>query len=297
MSDVRKSDVRKSDVRKSDVRKSDVRKSDARKSVVILKIGGSVLTDKNQASTAKPEQIRRIAAEIKAGMGSRLVLIHGAGSFGHHQAKEFGLKTGLNEKSIRGIMPTHNAVSALSGMIIDELYDNGVYAAPVHPLSSCVLRYGRIHYMCMGPIKQMLADGIVPILHGDVVTDKKKGIEVLSGDQLVVYLARALSAERVGIGTNVDGVYTGVRMGVDHAGAKDYKIIRDITPTNLGEVKKSLSGSGGVDVTGGMYGKVMELAELAETGIPSCVFNAERPGSVATFLKGGDVKGTLIRGE
>ena len=137
----------------------------------------------------------------------------------------------------------------------------------------------------------------MPVLHGDVVTDTTKGIEVLSGDQLVVYLAKALGAEKVGIGTNVDGVYAGVRMGVDHADAKDFKIIRDITPSNLGEVKESLSGSGGVDVTGGMYGKIMELAELAETGIPSCVFNAEKPGNVATFLKGENVEGTLIRGE
>jgi isopentenyl phosphate kinase len=65
-------------------------------SVIVLKIGGSVVTDKNQASTPRPEQIRRIAAEIKEGKSSKLVLIHGAGSFGHHQAREFGLKSGLN---------------------------------------------------------------------------------------------------------------------------------------------------------------------------------------------------------
>jgi isopentenyl phosphate kinase len=276
---------------------SDAQMSDARSSVVILKIGGSVLTDKNRVSTARPEQIRRIAAEIKAGMRSRLVLIHGAGSFGHHQAKEFGLKAGLNGKSIRGIMPTHNAVCTLSDMIINELYANGVYAAPIHPLSSCTLKDGRIDHMCMDAIEQMLASGIVPVLHGDVAMDTVKGIDVLSGDQIVVYLAKALGAEKAGIGTNVDGVYAGVRTGVAGTDAKDFKIIRDITPSNLGEVKGALSGSGGVDVTGGMYGKIMELAELAKSGIPSCVFNAEKPGNVAAFLKGEDVEGTLIRGE
>jgi isopentenyl phosphate kinase len=253
---------------------------------IILKIGGSVLTDKNRASTARPEQIRRVAAEIRAGKDSRLVLIHGAGSFGHHQAREYGLKAGLNEQSIRGIMPTHNAVRSLSDMIINELYASGVYAAPVHPLSSCTLNGGRIERMCMDVIDRMLASGIVPVLHGDVVMDTSKGIDVLSGDQLVVYLAKALGAEKVGIGTNVEGVY-----------AKDFKIIRAITPSNLSEVKESLSGSGGVDVTGGMYGKIMELAELARSGIPSCVFNAEKPGNVAAFLKGENVEGTLIRGE
>jgi isopentenyl phosphate kinase len=156
----------------------------------------------------------------------------------------------------------------------------------------------------MDVIEQMLAKGIVPVLHGDVVMDTSKGIDILSGDQLVVYLAEALGAQKVGIGTNVDGVYAGIHANGVYAGihangvdAKDFKIIRAITPSNLSEVKESLSGSGGVDVTGGMYGKIMELAELARSGIPSCVFNAEKPGNVAAFLKGENVEGTQIRGE
>ncbi len=263
-------------------------------SVVVLKIGGSVLTDKSKASTPRPEQIRRMAAEIGAAGCRKLVLIHGAGSFGHHQAKEYGLKAGLNERSIRGIMPTHNAVRALDDMIVDALYDNGVYAAPVHPLSSCVLKGGRIEHMCLDVIDRMLASGIVPVLHGDVVVDAERGIDVLSGDQLVTYLSMALRAEKVGIGTNVDGVYAGIR--TSGADAKDFKIIRAITPSNLDEIKESLAGSGGVDVTGGMHGKVTELMELARSGIPSCLFNAERPGNVSRFLKGENVEGTLISG-
>jgi isopentenyl phosphate kinase len=253
--------------------------------VTILKIGGSVLTDKSRPSTPRPDQIRRIAAEIKAGMRSELVLVHGAGSFGHHQAKEFDLKSGLNDKSIRGIMPTHNAVRELNDMIVAALYANGVYAAPVHPLSACVLKDGRIEHLCTDVIDRMLAAGIVPVLHGDVVMDTVKGIDVLSGDQLVACLAKALGAKKVGIGTNVDGVH-----------AKDFKIIRAITPSNLDQVKESLSGSGGVDVTGGMYGKIMELMELTGSGVTSCVFNAEKPGNTAGFLKGEKIEGTLIGG-
>jgi isopentenyl phosphate kinase len=269
--------------------------ANAREGVVVLKIGGSVVTDKSKVATPRPEQIRRIAAEIKAGNHSRLVLIHGAGSFGHHQAREFGLKAGLNEQSIRGIVPTHNAVRELSDMIIGSLYDNGVYAAPVHPLSSCVLRDGRIERMCTDVIEGMLAAGIVPVLHGDVVVDTARGIDVLSGDQLVTYLARALGARSVGIGTNVDGVYAGI--STDEGNAKGFKIIRAITPSDLEGVKASLSGSGGVDVTGGMYGKVMELMGLAEAGVRSMVFNAEKSGNVARFLRGEDIEGTLITGD
>jgi isopentenyl phosphate kinase len=290
-----------------------VRSNGARSGVVVLKIGGSVLTDKSRPSTPKPDEIKRIAAEIKAGISSKLVLIHGAGSFGHHQAREFGLKSGLNDRSIRGIMPTHNAVRELNDMIVDELYENGVYAAPVHPLSACVLKDGRVEHMCLDVIGRMLAGGIVPVLHGDVVMDSVRGIDVLSGDQLVACLAKALGAEKVGIGTNVDGVYAGIHEngmdagihenGMDagiHANgmdAKDFKIIRAITPSNLNGVRESLAGSGSIDVTGGMYGKIMELVELARSGVTSCVFNAETPGNVARFLKGENIEGTFITGD
>jgi isopentenyl phosphate kinase len=132
----------------------------------------------------------------------------------------------------------------------------------------------------------MIQDGIVPVLHGDVAMDRSKGVDVLSGDQLVPYLALELKARRVGIGTNVDGV-------LDNNG----KVIKKITPGNMSEVNKALSGSGGVDVTGGMQGKVQELMALAGSGIPSLVFNAEKPGNVVKFLKNDLKEGTIIRGD
>jgi len=172
----------------------------------ILKIGGSVLTDKNKASAARPEVIVRIAREISDNPGEGLILIHGAGSFGHHQAKEYRLTEGLNDWSIKGILPTHNAVKSLNKMVIDALQMGGIDALPVHPLSACTLKNGRINGMCMDAIRLMLHAGIVPVLHGDVVMDSVNGEGILSGDQLVVYLATELKADRVGIGSNVDGV-------------------------------------------------------------------------------------------
>src|SRR5208337_418327 len=145
------------------------------KMTTILKIGGSVLTDKNKASAARPETITRIAREIGDSAGPGLILIHGAGSFGHHQAKEYKLTEGLNDWSIKGILPTHNAVKSLNKMVIDALQMSGVDALPVHPLSACTLKNGRIEGMFMDSIRLMLHAGIVPVLHGDVVMDSARG--------------------------------------------------------------------------------------------------------------------------
>ncbi|BAI61710.1 isopentenyl phosphate kinase [Methanocella paludicola SANAE] len=252
----------------------------------ILKIGGSVLTDKNRVSVAKKDAISRIAKEIGEGASPGLVLIHGAGSFGHHQAKEYRLKDGLDDWSIKGLWPTHSAVTSLNRMVVDALQISGVEALPVNPLSDCVLDNGRIEHLCLDVIRMMLHEGIVPVLHGDVAMDRSKGVDVLSGDQLVPYLACELKADRVGIGTNVDGV-------LDDNG----NVISKITPGNMSEVNKVLSGSRGVDVTGGMQGKIRELMALAESGIPSLVFNAEKPGNVVKFLKNDLKEGTIIRGD
>jgi isopentenyl phosphate kinase len=252
---------------------------------IILKIGGSVLTDKNKVSAARPEAIERIAREISEALSPRLVLVHGAGSFGHHQAKEYRLKEGLSDWSIKGILPTHNAVKSLNAMVVDALQMSGVDALPVHPLSCCTLSNGRIEHMCMDTIKRMLHAEIVPVLHGDVVMDSVKGVDILSGDQLVAYLARALKADRVGIGTNVDGVL------------RDGKVIKEIRPSSVKEIEGILSGSEGVDVTGGMYGKIAELVTLAGEGIPSVVFNAEKPGNIIKFLRDDLDECTLIGGD
>jgi len=245
-----------------------------------------VLTDKNKVSAARPDVIARIAKEIGEIDSGKLVLIHGAGSFGHHQAKDYKLTDGLNDWSIKGIWPTHSAVTSLNRMVVDALQMSGVDAIPVNPLSSCTLSGGRIEHMCLDVIELMLQDDITPVLHGDVVMDRDRGVDILSGDQIVPYLARELKVDRVGIGTNVDGVLD-----------RDGKLIRKLTPGNMGEVDKILSGSGGVDVTGGMHGKIHELMPLAKAGIPSLVFNAEKPGNVMKFLRNDLQEGTFIRGD
>jgi len=59
--------------------------------LVLLKLGGSLITEKNQANTAKHDLIQRLANEIKSALDARgddlqLIIGHGAGSFGHIQA-------------------------------------------------------------------------------------------------------------------------------------------------------------------------------------------------------------------
>ena len=250
-------------------------------SLTILKRGGSVITDKDSVSVAKKDEIDRISQEIasfKKEIKFPLILVHGAGSFGHPQAMEH-MNKGFNAN---GVYITHTSVKALNSMVVDSLNKAGLNALPVHPLSSCLLENGNIVEFHTAQIKLMLDRDIVHVLHRDVVMDRVLGAAVLSGDRLVPYLAAVTAASGIGAGSNVDGV-------LDNKG----DVIKKITPLSFVDIKKNIQGASSPDVTGGMLGKVLELLELSKKGISSRVFNAAKKNMVSKFLYGEDV-GTLI---
>jgi isopentenyl phosphate kinase len=243
----------------------------------VLKIGGSILTDKSRDIAPRPEEILRVAGEI-ASQPDDLVLVHGAGSFGHIPAKKYGLPKEFNPQGLR---VTHNCVAKLCEMVVEALSQSGVDCLPVHPLSCLLLQGGRIDSFFIEPIKNMLEDGIMPVLHGDVAMDATGKSAIVSGDQLVGYLAKALQADIVAIGSNVDGVL--------FSGSP----LPRITRKELSLVDSAIGGSVGVDVTGGMRGKLLELLDLADSGIDSVIFNAAIEGNIVRALKG-ECVGTRI---
>ncbi len=154
----------------------------------------------------------------------------------------------------------------------------------MHPFGSFLLDNGRISEMFGAHVSIMLKRGMVPVLHGDVVMDATKGAAVLSGDQVVPYIAQKLGAGSIGIASVTDGVLD----GKGHT-------VPVITPASFDKVKVHIGGSSHTDVTGGMLGKVTELLDLAHrSGINSCIFNASIPGNIRAFLEGA-TPGTLIQ--
>ncbi|MDO9517167.1 MAG: isopentenyl phosphate kinase [Methanosarcinaceae archaeon] len=254
--------------------------SDDTTNLTILKIGGSIITDKNaDDGTANYDEIERIAGEISKHHG-RLIIVHGAGSFGHPQAKKYALTEKFDAK---GALITHESVKTLNRIVVESLKNAGVDAVGVHPMGNTVSENGRITQMFLENIHLMLDNGFVPVLHGDVVMDTKLGTSVLSGDQIVPYLAVQFGGARIGIGSAKDGV-------LDDVGAT----IPTITTSNYKDVKKHIGESESTDVTGGMLGKVGELLKLCETSsITSYIFNAGKSGNISKFLGGEDI-GTAI---
>lgn len=248
--------------------------------ITILKIGGSVITDKGaDDGAARTDEIKRIAGEI-AGFEGKLIIVHGAGSFGHPQVKRFGLTGKFDHQ---GSIITHMSVRKLNTMVVEALNLEGVNALPLHPMACAVSENSRIKSMFLEQTEQMLESGFVPVLHGDMVMDTETGTSVISGDQIVPYLAVQMKASRIGIGSAEEGV-------LDNKG----KVIPEISSSNFNEIREYLGGSANTDVTGGMLGKVLELLNLSEqSNSTSYIFNAGKAGNVSGFLKGKNI-GTAI---
>jgi isopentenyl phosphate kinase len=251
------------------------------KDLTVLKIGGSIITEKSsQTPKALPDEINRIASEMTVNKGN-LIVVHGAGSFGHPLARKYRL---TEQFDMEGVIETHRSVRILNNMVVDALNRAGIPAVPVHPFGSFLLDCGRISEMLASHILVMLERGMVPVLHGDVVMDTTRGAAVLSGDQVVPYIAQQLGAESIGIASVTDGVLD----GKGHT-------VPVITPASFDVIKVHIGGSSHIDVTGGMLGKVTELVELADrSGISSRIFNASIPGNVRAFMDGA-TPGTLIQ--
>ncbi|MFC7177734.1 isopentenyl phosphate kinase [Halosegnis marinus] len=242
-------------------------------SPTVLKLGGSVVTDKDAPETVDDERLAALADAV-AGHDGPLVVVHGGGSFGHHHASAHGVSRTEGSGDPAAARGIAGAMEDLNRAVVGALADAGAPAVPVHPFSLAARDADGDLSLPAGSVATMLDEGFVPVLHGDVVAHAGEGVTILSGDELVVALAASLGAERVGLCSAVPGVLDADGAVVPRIGAFD-------------EVADALGGSDSTDVTGGMAAKVRELLAL---DAPAYVFDAD---AVAEFLAGGE-PGTRI---
>ncbi|WP_410767097.1 isopentenyl phosphate kinase [Haloferax sp. DFSO60] len=247
-------------------------------SLVVLKLGGSVVTDKDEAETVDEAglgaAVDAVAALAETG---QVVVVHGGGSFGHHHAADHGVSSETGTYDVVGIREINDAMKRLNDAVLDALAERGVAGLPVHPLSAGAREEDGSLSLPLAATETMLEEGFVPILHGDVIAHAGKGATIVSGDDLVVSLAAGLDADRVGLCSTVPGVLD-----------TDGDVIPEITAFE--DAADALGGSESTDVTGGMAAKVQKLLAL---GAPAHIFG---PEGLSAFVAG-ESPGTVIRGE
>lgn len=244
----------------------------------ILKLGGSVITDKSSpVGIARENVIDNIAKQI-ALCSHPIILTHGTGSFGHPLYHAYNLE---HEFNLAGTIKVYKAEKQLNNIVMESLHEHGIKAICIDPMYNIICENGRIKNMPVELIEQLIAQGFVPVLFGTMVIDTKRKAYGLSSDQITMYLAEQLQIPDIGFGSSEYGVY-------DEYG----DVIPEINPVNFEELSKIIGGSEHVDVSGGMLGKVKEALEA--NGLKSLIFNAAQKDSVSRFLHNDKPTGTGI---
>lgn len=275
------------------------------KELVFLKLGGSLITDKMKPYTPLLDVMDDLALQIVTALRSqldlRLVIGHGAGSFGHVAASEYKTRDGYPRPSPlthrerdatednywKGFAEVWYQASSLNRYVMEALHKAGLRTMALPPSGSVIASDSQVAVWETTPIRMALAAGMVPVIFGDVVFDEVRGGTILSTENLFTYLVKALAPDRV------------LLAGLEEAVWEDFpartRPIERITPEKFEEIKHGVGGSAAADVTGGMEAKVREMLDLIQEnpGLKIQIFSGTQPGNLVRALLG-ETLGTEI---
>lgn len=275
------------------------------KELAFLKLGGSLITDKMKPYTPLLSVMDDLALQITTSLQTqpnlRLVIGHGAGSFGHVAASEYKTRDGYPQPSPlthrerdtteenywKGFAEVWYQASTLNRYVMEALHKAGLRTIALPPSASVIASDGRVAVWETTPIRMALAAGIVPVIFGDVVFDEVRGGTILSTENLFTFLVKALHPDRV------------LLAGIEEAVWEDFperkRPIERITPESFEGIRHGVGRSAAADVTGGMEAKVREMLELIQEnpGLKIQIFSGTQPGNLVRALLG-DKLGTEI---
>ena len=256
------------------------------KKILLIKFGGSIITDKNTPYKTRPEVIRRLAKELKKIKDIAILLSHGVGSFAHTSAKEFGGKKGY--KSKWGIAKVARDAMEINRIVMDILLEEGLPAVSLRPMSMMITDAGKLKNNLFEIVEETLNQGLMPVVYGDVIWDKKWKSTIYSGEttlnEIGIYLSkRGFKVDKIIQVGETNGVY-------DDKG----KTIPSISKRNWKSIQQYVFNSRRADVTGAMKHKIENALLIANKGIKTWITNGIIPNQLFNVLHGKNIRGTII---
>ena len=256
--------------------------------MILVKLGGSVLTDKRRLRTPRRAAIGRLAREL-SGLRDDLVVVHGAGSYGHVLARRYRLNGPPSTRKARGAAIVQRDVRFLDALVVGALLDARLAPTSVPPSVVLGLDDGKVSAFDVTPFAEFLAQGLTPVTFGDVERDRTRGVAVCSGDVLMLELAKALHPARTVFVSDVDGLYT-----ADPRRRREVQLLGKVSAEDLGLV--DFGPAKGSDVTGGIEGKVRRMLDIATYTQECLIVNGNVKNRVRDALRGRPVVGTRVAG-
>lgn len=262
-------------------------------SVTIVKLGGSIITHKDRYFSINSNNILESSRQlsrylVEKEVWEKIVIIHGGGSFSHLVASSYTSDSSGFSSEEFGSVLVGIAARELDSKVLKMFLDYGIRVFPLQPSSFIVRKNDETVLESWELLRGILEDDWVPVLYGDTifnVTSRKW--EVLSGEGIIGTLCSRLPVGRILIATNTNGVLRTLQ--------DQNSQIPTIKAGKVEEIRQFLGGSKDTDVTGGMYSKVVAMAnEVIKHGVKVTIFDGTKEMNLYNALKGDDTLGTRI---
>ena len=265
---------------------------------VVVKWGGGLITKKDELKTVRTKVLDQLTLQLVACLdhGVDVILVHGAGSFGHLKAKQYRLADGKVDNADlpedmtqeEAVLEVRSDMLELNQHVMDALtkHDGSAVSLPPHHWANGVGKdfEGDLTMFQSAP------SGIVVVTHGDVVDCGPPAMfGVLSGDDLVYRLATEVSGVKrlvFAVG-GVEGVLSEPPTGKNNAS----KLLEVLTRESVFEGEHMTE----LDVTGGIGLKVSRGFQAADHGIAVHLVSGEHDQRVTDACLGRTVRGTVLR--
>lgn len=257
------------------------------KDLILVKFGGSIITDKNTPYKARRDVIRALAKELKKVTKASIVLAHGVGSFAHTSAAKYGGKKGYVSKW--GVAKVARDAMEINRVVMDILIEEGIPAVSLRPMSMIITSAGKLKNNLFEIVEETLDQGLMPVIYGDVIWDKKWKSTIYSGEttlnEIGIYLSKkGFRVDKIIQVGETNGVY-------DNKG----KTIPSINKKNWKNIEQYVFSSKRADVTGGMKHKIESALDIAGKGIETWITNGVVPREFNHALRGKIIHGTIIQ--
>jgi len=245
--------------------------------MILIKLGGSIITNKEKPLSARRKTIYNILKQIRK-IKEPKIIVHGGGSYGHYWSVQYGMHTKPAKYDLKGVSVVKNSMIQLNRIILDAGVKNRLnpYSLPPtdfmsgnRPIKSKILT-----------INDIAKSGLTPITYGDALWYGQKKSYILSGDIIMTTLAKTLKPRLSIFALNVDRVYSNM---------KSKKLIYDFK-----KEKPSIS-TNKMDVTGGMTRKITEATKISRSGLKVFFANGNKPERIIDAVSGKKFEGTLFR--
>jgi len=262
--------------------------------IILLKLGGSLLTDKNKPFSIREDVIDNSINQIIKSK-KNIILIHGGGSFGHPLAKKYSISEGVNaliENQVLGLSETHEAMNKLNSLIVNKFLEKNHPVISFQPSSIFFKNSQKISFQAIEIIETALKLEMLPVLYGDIIFDAKGSFSILSGDEIILELCKKImrySVSKVIFAIEKDGIFVQSKK----KGEMSEKLVLELRSDELDDLKLANLGDK-IDVTGGIRGKIGIIKSICSRNIPVQIVNGLKEDYILKALKSQNLESTKI---